>query len=363
MSSSPEGAARGCSRPRGAPDRASISWTGCCAGIGRSTNTSTASTFIPGWRRSPTATGRWCASWSRRCCAGSARCATCWRPRSTAAFPTTRRASSPSSASAPRRSSGSMCRITPPSIWRSGWRRPTAGPRATPAWSTRSCGGSPATASPPDRSETRRHAGWLMARWSRHLWARYRARAIADAHRHEPPLDLTVKDNRRQLGRAAARPRAADRNGAAGRARAGARGCPAMTEGAWWVQDAAAALPVRLLGDVDGLTRRRSVRGAGRQDRAARARRRAGHRGRSLVRAAWRGSRENLARLELAAETSWPMPSNGRAGRSMPSWSMRRARRPARSAAIPTSPISSARRTLRRLTRAAAAACSIARSR
>ncbi len=142
------------------------------------------------------------------------------RLRSTGEFPRTRRASNPSSASAPRRSSGSMCRITPPSIWRSGWRRRTDAPRGTPGWSTRCCDGSPATASPPIRSETLDTPAWLMARWSRHYGPDL-ARAIADAHRSEPPLDLTVKDERRQLGRTAARPRAADRNGAAGRARAG----------------------------------------------------------------------------------------------------------------------------------------------
>ena len=36
------------------------------------------------------------------------------------------------------------------------------------------------------------------------------------------------------------------------RARPGLARCPAIAEGAWWVQDAAAALPARLLGDVAG---------------------------------------------------------------------------------------------------------------
>ena len=61
---------------------------------------------------------------------------------------------------------------------------------------------------------------------------------------------------------------------------------PGFREGAWWVQDAAAALPARLFGDVRGQEGRRPVRGARRQDRAARARRRACHRGRPLAGAA-----------------------------------------------------------------------------
>jgi 16S rRNA (cytosine967-C5)-methyltransferase len=91
---------------------------------------------------------------------------------------------------------------------------------------------------------------WLMQRWI----ARYgedTARAIALAHRNEPGLDLTVK---------------ADPEAWA--ARLGGRVLPTGTvrmiphgpvgkldgydEGAWWVQDAAAALPARLLGDPRG---------------------------------------------------------------------------------------------------------------
>ena len=53
------------------------------------------------------------------------------------------------------------------------------------------------------------------------------------------------------LGGAAARPRAADRHGAPV-AHGPVSRLPGYAEGAWWVQDAAAALPARLLGDVRG---------------------------------------------------------------------------------------------------------------
>ena len=48
---------------------------------------------------------------------------------------------------------------------------------------------------------------------------------------------------------------------------------PGYAEGAWWVQDAAAALPVRLLGRAGGAAGARPLRRAGRQDAAARGRR------------------------------------------------------------------------------------------
>jgi 16S rRNA (cytosine967-C5)-methyltransferase len=80
------------------------------------------------------------------------------------------------------------------------------------------------------------------------------ARAIAEAHLNEPPLDLTVKS-------AAEVEIWADRlearvlpNGSLrlppGRGEIAK--LPGYDEGAWWVQDAAASLPVRLLGQVAG---------------------------------------------------------------------------------------------------------------
>jgi 16S rRNA (cytosine967-C5)-methyltransferase len=93
---------------------------------------------------------------------------------------------------------------------------------------------------------------WLMRRWT----ARYgedTARAIGEAHTHEPALDLTVKD-----AADAWAAKLAGRVLPTGSVRTLASGpvaeLPGFAEGAWWVQDTAAALPARLLGDVRGKT-------------------------------------------------------------------------------------------------------------
>ena len=49
----------------------------CCAAAARSTTSSTAAARIRAGGAAPSATARWRAGWSRRCCAGSARCAIC----------------------------------------------------------------------------------------------------------------------------------------------------------------------------------------------------------------------------------------------------------------------------------------------
>jgi len=76
-------------------------------------------------------------------------------------------------------------------------------------------------------------------------------RAIAAAHLREPPLDITVK------GDAAALAESLDAEilptGSLRRPGFGAvTELPGFADGQWWVQDAAAALPARLLGDVRG---------------------------------------------------------------------------------------------------------------
>jgi 16S rRNA (cytosine967-C5)-methyltransferase len=91
---------------------------------------------------------------------------------------------------------------------------------------------------------------WLWRSWS-DTYGETTARAIATAHLKEAPLDLTLRDDaetwratldgvllptgtlRRQAGGALAT-------------------LPGYAEGAWWVQDAAAALPARLFGDIAG---------------------------------------------------------------------------------------------------------------
>jgi len=91
---------------------------------------------------------------------------------------------------------------------------------------------------------------WLAQRW-RSAYGADRARAIAEAHRQEPTLDLSVKSDPRSWA-----------------ARLGGIVLPTGSvrlethrpiaeldgydSGEWWVQDAAAALPARLLGVAPG---------------------------------------------------------------------------------------------------------------
>jgi 16S rRNA (cytosine967-C5)-methyltransferase len=91
---------------------------------------------------------------------------------------------------------------------------------------------------------------WLWQSWAE-AYGEEATRAIAAAHLIEAPLDLTPRSN---AGFWAGRlegellP-----TGTIRRASGGAvTDLPGFAEGAWWVQDAAATLPVRLLGDVSG---------------------------------------------------------------------------------------------------------------
>jgi 16S rRNA (cytosine967-C5)-methyltransferase len=91
---------------------------------------------------------------------------------------------------------------------------------------------------------------WLMARWIK-TYGEATAREIATANGREPALDLTVK--------ADAAAWAEKLNGRVlptGSVRTVAHGMvtalPGFDHGAWWVQDAAASLPARLLGNVAG---------------------------------------------------------------------------------------------------------------
>jgi len=141
---------------------------------------------------------------------------------------------------------------------------------------------------------------WLMTRWTRAYGAET-ARAIAQANGREAALDLTVKEDpthwANQLG---------GRVLPTGTVRVIAHGpvsqLPGFAEGAWWVQDTAAALPARLLGDVRG----KSVADlcaapGGKTAQLAQA----GARVVAVDRTEARLSRlrQNLARLKLAAET------------------------------------------------------------
>ncbi len=93
---------------------------------------------------------------------------------------------------------------------------------------------------------------WLWRAWS-DAYGEPTARAIAQAHADEPSLDITLKntaDLRTWVERLGAEvlPTGSLRLRGAG----AVSQLPGYDEGAWWVQDAAAALPSRLLGDVTG---------------------------------------------------------------------------------------------------------------
>jgi 16S rRNA (cytosine967-C5)-methyltransferase len=91
---------------------------------------------------------------------------------------------------------------------------------------------------------------WLLARWTAH-YGESVARDIALAISHEPSLDITVKSDPEQWAS-----RLHGETLPTGTVRTLLQGSvkmlPGFTEGQWWVQDAAAALPARLLGDVAG---------------------------------------------------------------------------------------------------------------
>ncbi|HEV1999558.1 MAG TPA: transcription antitermination factor NusB, partial [Xanthobacteraceae bacterium] len=92
---------------------------------------------------------------------------------------------------------------------------------------------------------------WLLNRWEK-IYGAETARAIAAAHQIEPALDLSVKESAEQWAK-----RLGGRVLPTGSLRLIADGpvtaLSGYDEGAWWVQDAAAALPARLLGEVKGM--------------------------------------------------------------------------------------------------------------
>lgn len=158
---------------------------------------------------------------------------------------------------------------------------------------------------------------WLWESWSA-AYGEQTARAIAAAHLAEPPLDLSLK---------------APADAAAWAARLGGTVLPTgsvrltgagridtldgFREGAWWVQDAAAALPARLLGNVTGETVIDLCAAPGGKTAELAAR---GAAVTAIDRSAPRLARvtENLARLGLAAETVAADATLWRPGTSAP---------------------------------------------
>ncbi len=91
---------------------------------------------------------------------------------------------------------------------------------------------------------------WLLTRWIG-AYGESTAREMAVAIGHEPSLDITVKSDAQHWAT-----RLHGETLPTGTVRTLLQGSvtmlPGFTEGQWWVQDAAAALPARLFGDVSG---------------------------------------------------------------------------------------------------------------
>jgi len=155
---------------------------------------------------------------------------------------------------------------------------------------------------------------WLLARWTTH-YGTENAAAIARALSFEPSLDITVKSEPahwalRMHGQVL--PTGSVRSLLSGPVAL----LPGFDEGAWWVQDAAAALPARLFGDIAGKSvadlcaapggKTAQLVAAGATVTAV---------DRSVARMA--RLRENLARLSLSATTvvadilEWPGTEQG----------------------------------------------------
>jgi 16S rRNA (cytosine967-C5)-methyltransferase len=91
---------------------------------------------------------------------------------------------------------------------------------------------------------------WLWQSWSR-AYGEECAHAIAAAHLREAPLDLTLRSEDAswcEKLQAVQLPTGSLRRAGGGSVSA----LPGYAEGAWWIQDAAAALPVRLFDNVAG---------------------------------------------------------------------------------------------------------------
>lgn len=91
---------------------------------------------------------------------------------------------------------------------------------------------------------------WLWRSWCR-VYGEDVARAVATAHLREAPIDITVAANLEDWAarlEAEVLPTGSLRRSPGGSVAA----LPGFAEGQWWIQDAAAALPARLMGDVAG---------------------------------------------------------------------------------------------------------------
>ncbi|THD71052.1 MAG: methyltransferase domain-containing protein [Bradyrhizobium sp.] len=167
------------------------------------------------------------------------------------------------------------------------------------------------------KSQTLDVPPWLLARWTAH-YGETVARAIAIAIGQEPSLDITVKSDAAQWAT-----RLHGEVLPTGSVRTLLQGpvtmLPGFADGQWWVQDAAAALPARLFGDVAGKTiADLCAAPGGKTAQLAQAGAHVTAIDRSPNRVA--RLRDNLARLALEAKTGvadaveWPKDNGGDGG-------------------------------------------------
>ncbi len=91
---------------------------------------------------------------------------------------------------------------------------------------------------------------WLHTRW-KHQFGNNNAKRIARAHQFEPALDISVKSDPQKWAdslNATLLPTGSIRIASAGNP----VNLPGFDQGEWWVQDAAAAIPAQLFGDIAG---------------------------------------------------------------------------------------------------------------
>jgi len=140
---------------------------------------------------------------------------------------------------------------------------------------------------------------WLLARWTA-TYGAATAYAIAAANGQEPALDLTVKSDA-EFWAAKLDGRVLPTGSVRTISHGAVPALPGFAEGAWWVQDAAAALPAHLLGEVRGRRVADLCAAPGGKTAQLAA---AGARVTAVDRAPARMKRlaENLARLSLQAE-------------------------------------------------------------
>jgi 16S rRNA (cytosine967-C5)-methyltransferase len=142
---------------------------------------------------------------------------------------------------------------------------------------------------------------WLWQSWCT-TYGETLTRAIAAAHVKDPPLDLSVRDASATADWAVRLEAQMLPTGTLRRSDVGVvAALPGYSDGAWWVQDAAAALPARLFGNVGGRNILDLCAAPGGKTAQLAA---AGARVLALDRSPSRIGRlrENLARLSLPAE-------------------------------------------------------------